>query len=367
MLRSGVGGLGIDGAGRGRDDRVGDRAAGPGRGNRAIIVSQDKSLICTSTTRVDPYGELKVFAGSASGALGQAICSQLGVELARSETKTFSEGNVFVRVLENVRGRDVYVIQGTEYPVNDNFMELLFWIDAFKRASATQVTAVIPFFSYAKGDKKDEPRVSIRARVCADCIEAAGADRVLTLDLHSPQIQGFFKVPVDHLYAMPVLVDYFRRKEIPDLVVASPDVGFGKQAYKFAEMMHAPVVFGNKVRRGHDEKAEMLDIVGDVRDKNVLIVDDFTITGGTLIEMAEACKKRGARDVYACVSHGVFSKGSAEKLARSPIKELVLTDTIGYRFEPLPPCCKVVSIANLFANAIMSIHRRESVSRLFDY
>ena len=147
---------------------------------------------------------------------------------------------MFVRVLENVRGRDVFVVQGTDYPVNDNFVELLFWIDAFKRASATQVTAVIPFFSYAKGDKKDEPRVSIRARVCADCIEAAGADRVLTMDLHSPQIQGFFKIPVDHLYAMPVLVEYFREKEIPDLAVVSPDVGFGKQANKFAEMIQAP-------------------------------------------------------------------------------------------------------------------------------
>lgn len=330
-------------------------------------VGTDKSLICTSADRVDPYGELKIFAGSASGSLGAAICSHLGVELAKSETHTFSEGNVFVRVLENVRGRDVFVIQGTEYPVNDNFVELLFWIDAFKRASATQVTAVIPFFSYAKGDKKDEPRVSIRARVCADCIEAAGADRVLTMDLHSPQIQGFFRIPVDHLYAMPVLVHYFKEKNIPDLVVASPDVGFGKQAYRFAEMIDAPVVFGNKIRRGHDEHAEMLDVVGDVRDKNVLIVDDFTISGGTLIEMAEACKERGARDIYACVSHGVFSKGSSARLARSPIKELVMTNTIDYRFEPLAPCCKVISVAKLFADAIMSIHRRESVSRLFDY
>ena len=205
-------------------------------------MAMDKSLICydESSKRTDPYGELKIFAGSASSSLGQAICSHLGVDLAQSETHVFSEGNVFVRVLENVRGRDVFVIQGTDYPVNDNFVELLFWIDAFKRASATQVTAVIPFFSYAKGDKKDEPRVSIRARVCADCIEAAGADRVLTMDLHSPQIQGFFKIPVDHLYAMPVLVEYFREKEIPDLVVASPDVGFGKQAYKYAEMIHAP-------------------------------------------------------------------------------------------------------------------------------
>ncbi|MGE3821232.1 MAG: ribose-phosphate diphosphokinase [Isosphaeraceae bacterium] len=330
----------------------------------------DMSLVgCNASSKsTDPFGELKIFAGRASQALGKAICEQLGIGLARSETLQFSEGNVFVRVLENVRGRDVFVVQSTEFPVNDNFMELLFWIDAFKRASATQVTAVIPFFSYAKGDKKDEPRVSIRARVCADCVEAAGADRVLTMDLHSPQIQGFFSKPVDHLYAMPVLVDYFLRKHIPDLVVAAPDVGFGKQAYRFAEMLPVSgVVLGNKTRKRHDERAEVLDIVGEVQGKNVLIVDDFTISGGTLIEMAESCKDRGAKDVYACVTHGVFSKGSAAKIADSPIKELVVTDTIGYRFEPLPAKCKIVSVAGLFAEAILSIHRRESVSRLFQF
>ena len=329
----------------------------------------DKTLVsCNASAKLaDPFGELKIFAGQASRSLAQAVCGHLGCEVARSESFKFSEGNVFVRVLENVRGRDVFVVQGTEFPVNDNFMELLFWIDAFKRASATQVTAVIPFFSYAKGDKKDEPRVSIRARVCADAIEATGADRVLTMDLHSPQIQGFFKIPVDHLYAMPVLADYFRKKQIPDLVVASPDVGFGKQAYKFAKMMGAPVVIGNKVRQVHDERAEVLDINGSVENKNVLIVDDFTISGGTLIQMAKACKERGAKDIYACVSHGVFSKGSAAKIAQSPIKELVLTDTIGYRAEPLAPCCKVISVAGLFAEAILSIHRRESVSRLFNF
>lgn len=328
----------------------------------------DTSLVVCESAKVrDPYGELKIFAGRASEGLGRSICSKLKTEIARSETIQFSEGNVFVRVQENVRGRDVFIVQGSEFPVNDNFMELLFWIDAFKRASATQVTAVIPFFSYAKGDKKDEPRVSIRARVCADCIEAAGADRVLTMDLHSPQIQGFFKIPVDHLYATPVLVDYFRKKDIPDLVVAAPDVGFGKQANRFAELMNAPVVYGNKIRRDHNEKAELLEVIGEVKGKNVLIVDDFTISGGTLIEMAVACKERGAKDVYACVSHGIFSKGSSAKIARSPIKELVCTDTIGYRFEELAPCCKVISVASLFAEAILSIHRRESVSRLFDF
>jgi ribose-phosphate pyrophosphokinase len=325
----------------------------------------DNSLIC-SPKQVDPYGELKIFGGRACGVLGKAICGQIGTTLAASETHIFSDGNIFVRVLENVRGRDVYVVQGTEYPVNDNLVELLFWIDAFKRASATQVTAVIPFFSYAKGDKKDEPRVSIRARVVADAIESAGADRVLTMDLHAPQIQGFFKIPVDHLYAMPILTDYFRKKQIPNLVVASPDVGFGKQAYRFAESLRCPVVIGNKMRFDHSEKAEVHTVIGEVSGKNVLIVDDFTISGGTLIEMAHACKERGALDIYACVSHGVFSKGSAGKIAKSPIKEMVVTDTIGYRAEPLPPNCTTVTVAPLFARAILSIHRRESVSRLFN-
>jgi ribose-phosphate pyrophosphokinase len=325
----------------------------------------DTSLVCGPKDR-DPYGELRIFAGSASRALGRAVCEHLGLALGESETKIFSEGNIFVRVLENVRGRDVYIVQGTEYPVNDNLVELCFWIDAFKRASAAQVTAVIPFFSYAKGDKKDEPRVSIRARVVADMLESVGVDRVLTMDLHSPQIQGFFKVPVDHLYAGPVLTDYFRQKKLPNLVVAAPDVGFAKQAKGYAKLMECPLVIGNKNRPDHEEKAEIQEVIGDVKGKNVLIVDDFTISGGTLIEMAHAVKARGADDVYACVSHGVFSKGACEKVARSPIKELVTTDTIGVRSEALAHNCRVVSVARLFARAILSIHQRESVSTLFD-
>ncbi len=209
--------------------------------------------------------------------------------------------------------------------------------------------------------------MSIRARVVADAIEAAGADRVLTMDLHSPQIQGFFKIPVDHLYAQPILVDYFEKKKIPNLVVASPDAGFSKQIYRYAQALKTPVVFGNKIRPDHEERAEILDIVGDVEGRNVLILDDFTISGGTLIEMAHACKHRGAQDIYAAVSHGVFSKGTPEKIARSPIKELVVTNTIGnWGDEPLGPNIKVVCVSPLFATAILSIHRRESVSRLFD-
>ncbi|MFW6125145.1 MAG: ribose-phosphate diphosphokinase [Pirellulales bacterium] len=324
-----------------------------------------ESFDSLSAPQNDPRGEMKVFAGSANPQLGAKICEALSTPLARSEAKTFSEGNVFVRVLENVRGRDVFIVQGCSYPVNDNFMELLFWIDAFKRASASQVTAVIPFFSYAKGDKKDEPRVSIRARVCADALEAAGADRVLTMDLHSPQIQGFFRIPVDHLYAMPVICEDFRRRNVPDLVVASPDIGFGPQAYKYAELLGTSVVIGNKQRLGHEEKVKMLSVIGNVKEKNVLIVDDFTISGSTLIEMAEAVKDRGARQVFAAVSHAVLSKGASERIAASPIDELVITDTVEYRFEALPACARVVSVAPLFAEAIRSIHRRTSISRLF--
>ncbi len=330
-------------------------------------MAMDNSLICCNSSKAeDPYGEMKIFAGSASRDLAKLVCGYLDVDLSRSETHVFSEGNLFVRILENVRGRDVFIFQGTEHPVNDNLVELMFWIDAFKRASAAQVTAVIPYFSYAKGDKKDEPRVSIRARVVADMIEAAGADRVLTMDLHSPQIQGFFKIPVDHLYALPVLIEYFQKKEIPNLVVAAPDVGFSKAAARYAAAMNAPLVIGNKVRHGHDETAEIQEVIGDVQGKNVLIVDDFTISGGTLIEMAHACIDRGANDVYAAVSHGVFSRGSGARIARSPIKELVLTDTIGGRTESLAPNCTLISVSQVFAQAIWSIHRRESVSRLFD-
>jgi ribose-phosphate pyrophosphokinase len=313
------------------------------------------------------HGELKVFAGTANPKLTRAICTQLGIGLSASESVRFSEGNTFVRVLENVRGRDVFVVQGISYPVNDNFIELLFWIDAFKRASASQVTAVIPFFSYAKGDKKDEPRVSIRARVCADCIERAGADRVLTMDLHSPQIQGFFQRPVDHLLAMPVICDYFKKKGVEHLAVASTDVGFGKQASKFADLLDAPVVIGNKERPDHSEEARVWSVIGDVEDRNVLIVDDIVFTGGSLIAMAQAVKEQGARDVYAAVSHGVLSPGAAAKIAASPIKELVITDTLEYRFESLPPNVHVLSVAPLFADAIRSIHECTSISRLFKY
>jgi ribose-phosphate pyrophosphokinase len=311
-----------------------------------------------------PQGELAVLAGSANPRFARKIAGELGIRLIPCETHVFSEGNVFVRILENVRGRDCYIIQGIHNPVNDNFVELLFWIDALKRASAQQITAVIPFFSYAKGDKKDEPRVSIRARVCADAIEAAGADRCLMMDLHTPQIQGFFHIPVDHLYARYVLADHIRELQIDRLVVCSPDVGFAKGASAFANYLGVGVVIGNKTRKDHSETAEVLELIGDVSGRNVLIVDDFTISGGTLIAMAEVLKARGANDIYAAVSHGVLSPGVGEKLMASPIRKLFVTDSI----EPLPEMSDricVVSVARLFAEAIQSIHDRTSVSMLF--
>ena len=258
-----------------------------------------------------PQGDLAVLAGSGNPKLAKAIAAELDVPLSPCRAHVFSEGNVFVQIQENVRGRDTFIIQGVHYPVNDNFVELLFWVDALKRASAQQVTAVIPFFSYAKGDKKDEPRVSIRARVCADALEAAGADRVLTMDLHSPQIQGFFNIPVDHLYGRYVISAHVKKLEIPNLCVCSPDIGFAKDASAYAQLMGVPVVIGNKQRTDHSERAVVLEVIGEVKGKNVLMVDDFTITGNSLISMAELLKQRGALDIYAAVTHGVLSKGAA--------------------------------------------------------
>src|SRR5918996_2838466 len=235
-----------------------------------------------------------IFAGSASPRLTAAICRELGVEVGASEVIRFSEGTLFVRVLENVRGRSVYLVQSTVFPTNANVMELLFWIDAFSRASADSVTVIVPYFSYAKGDKKDEPRVSIRARVCADAIEAAGADRLVTLDLHAPQIQGFFRIPVDDLYALPVLCAAIERASLRDPVVVSPDAGFAKRARDWANRLHAPTAIADKRRVGHTESVEVVELIGPVEGRTALIVDDFTISAGTLVDAARVVKDRGA-------------------------------------------------------------------------
>jgi len=310
-------------------------------------------------------GEILVFAGSGSPRLTARICAHLGVGVAASELKRFSEGNLFVHVRENVRGREVYIVQSTVFPTNDNFVELLFWIDALRRASAESVTVVMPYFSYAKGDKKDEPRVSIRARVCADAIEVAGADRVVTLDLHAPQIQGFFRVPVDVLYGLPVLCAALQAKQLPDLVVVSPDSGFAKQARKYAAFLGTSIAIADKERKGHDENAEVLEVIGDVRNRTAVIVDDFTISASTLCTAAALLMERGARAVYAMVTHGVFTPGSMERLERSPIRQLLVTDSIETQPVRLSEKIEVVSVAPLFAEAIRRIHMRESISVLF--
>ena len=307
-----------------------------------------------------------VFAGSGSPRLTDAICRELGVERGRGEVLRFSEGTLFVRALDNVRGRNVYLVQSTVYPTNANFVELLFWLDAFSRASAASVTAVVPYFSYAKGDKKDEPRVSIRARVCADAIEVAGADRVVTLDLHAPQIQGFFRIPVDDLYALPYLCAAIERARLRDPVVVSPDAGFAKRARRFANRLGAPLAIADKVRKGHGETAELVEIIGDVDGRDAVVVDDFTISAGTLVEAAEQLVARGARSVTAVVTHGVFSEGSMERLDRSSIERLIATDSIETQPAELSPKVSIVSVAPLFAEAIGRIHRRESVSVLFE-
>ena len=309
--------------------------------------------------------EFLLFAGSASRRLGTAIADYLGCELGKSELLHFSEGNLFVRVLENVRGRDVFLVQGTAFPANDNFMELLFWIDALKRASAASVTAVIPYFTYAKGDKKDEPRVSIRARVCADAIEAAGADRVVTLDLHAPQVQGFFRIPVDDLYALPVLCDAIRARGLDDLVVVAPDAGFAKKAREWANRLRAPTAIADKRRVDHSESAEIVELIGSVEGRTALIVDDFTISAGTLVDAARVLVERGATTVYAAVTHGLLTGSASQKLDDSTIERLFMTDSVETQPEALPAKVEVVSVAGLFGEAIRRIARRESISVLF--
>ncbi|HEX73449.1 MAG TPA: ribose-phosphate pyrophosphokinase [Candidatus Hydrogenedentes bacterium] len=309
--------------------------------------------------------EVLIFGGSGSPKLAKKIADYLGIPVAKSETLRFSEGNLFVRILENVRGRHVYLVQSTAYPANDNFMELLFFVDALKRASAASVTVLMPYFSYAKGDKKDEPRVSIRARVCADAIEAAGADRVVTLDLHAAQIQGVFRIPVDDLYALPVMCETVKAMRLSDLVVVSPDTGFAKKARKYASYLGVSLAIGDKERVAHDEKAEVMEIIGRVRGKTALVVDDFTISGGTLIEVAHKLVERGARDIIAAVTHGVFSPGAMKKIDDGPIRTMLITDTVETQPEPFSDKVQIVSVAPLFGEAIRRIHNRESISVLF--
>ncbi len=311
------------------------------------------------------FDDIMIFAGSASTELTNSICQYLDISVSKSQCWEFSDGNTFVQIGESVRGKDVFIIQSTINSTNDKFMELLFWIDAFKRASAASVTAVIPYFSYGKGDKKDEPRVPIRARVCADTLEVVGCSRVISMDLHSPQIQGFFRIPVDNLLSLKTLGDQVLQDGVKNIVVVAADTGFADEAQNFARYLRAPVAIGVKQRHGHDEKAEMTDIIGKVRDKTALIVDDFVISGGTLIENSRTLKKKGADKVLAAVTHGVFSKGAMTRLAASDIETLYITDTVENVPETLIDKVKVVSVSACFGEAIRRISRCESVSAMF--
>lgn len=309
--------------------------------------------------------KLKIFSGRANPELTAAICHYLGTEPGRIELSTFSDGECYVQILENVRGADVFVVQPCSQPVDFHLMELLLMIDAFKRASARRITAVVPYYAYARQDRKDKPRVPISAKLVADLLETAGAHRALTLDLHAPQIQGYFNIPVDHLFAAPVLVEYFRQKNLPNLTVVSPDAGGVERARLFAKKIDAALAIVDKRRVGKDQ-TEVMHLIGEVAGRCALIVDDIVDTASTLVKTAEALVAQGAARVFAAATHAVLSGNAIERLCRSPIEELIVTDSI-----PLRPEARaigkitVLSVAELLARGIRSIHEETSISALF--
>jgi ribose-phosphate pyrophosphokinase len=309
---------------------------------------------------------LKIFSGNAHPALAKEICDNLNMPLGETEVGRFPDGEVELQILENVRGADVFVLQPTCTPVNDNLMELLIMLDAFRRASAHRITAVIPYYGYARQDRKDRPRVPITAKLVADLVTSAGADRVLALDLHVGQIQGYFNIPVDHLYATPVTVDFVRQLKLPHLAVVSPDTGGVERARAFAKKLQVPLAIIDK-RREDAATIEVMNVIGNVEGCTCLLVDDMIDTGGTLVRGARALIEKGARKVYACCVHGVFAKDAVEKIATcDDLEQVIVTNSI-----PLScagrgcPKIKSLSVAKLFAEAIRSIHDETSVSKLF--
>jgi len=311
------------------------------------------------------FGRLKLFTGNSNIGLAKEICDYLEIPLGQAVVSTFSDGEVFVKLEENVRGSDVFVLQSTCEPVNNNIMELLVIIDALKRASAKEITAVIPYYGYARQDRKDQPRVPITAKLVADLIVTAGAHRVLTMDLHAGQIQGFFNIPVDHLYAAPVLLDHFRKKRFNDLVVVSPDAGGVERARAFAKRMNVGLAIIDKRREGPN-RTKVMNIIGDVSKKDVLILDDMIDTAGTIAQAASAIKAKGASRVLAACTHAVLSGPALQRLNDEPIDEVVVTNTISLR-EKEEACKKIVtlSVASLLGEAIRRIHEEASVSSLF--
>ena len=309
---------------------------------------------------------IKIFTANSNPAFAKAMADQLGLELGKAEVGTFSDGEIFVNIGETVRGSDVFVVQSTCNPVNNNIMELLIMIDAFKRASAGRITAVMPYFGYARQDRKAKARDPISAKLVADLIASAGADRVLTIDLHAAQIQGFFDMPVDHLYGAPLLAKYFKNKMDENWVVVSPDVGSVGRARNFASRVNASLAIVDK-RRPKANAIEVMNVIGDVKDKTCIMVDDMIDTAGTICQGAQALVNNGAKEVYACCTHGVLSGPAMERLIASPIKQIVVLDTID-----LPehvrsnPKIKVLSVAKLIAKAITSIYSDASLSAIYE-
>jgi ribose-phosphate pyrophosphokinase len=309
--------------------------------------------------------ELKIFSGTANTALTNEICEYLRVEMGQSSMTRFSDGEIYFQILENVRGADVFIVQPTCPPVDSNLIELFLMIDAFKRASARRITAVVPYFGYARQDRKDKPRVPISSKVVSDLLVTSGAERLLTMDLHAPQIQGFFSVPVDHLFAAPVLVDYFQKLNLPNLTVISPDAGGVERARAFAKRLNAELAIVNK-RRIEANVAQVMNVIGDVRGRTCLVVDDIIDTAGTLVKTVEALLEQGATKVYSCCTHPVLSGPAVERIQNSRLEEVVVTNTIPLHNDAKK--CKrvrVLSVGELLAKAVQSIHEETSVSVLF--
>jgi ribose-phosphate pyrophosphokinase len=307
------------------------------------------------------YDKLTVFSGRSNRPLAQAICDKLEVQLCEADVFDFPNENIFVQLKKSVRGQDVFLVQSLSSPVNRNIVELLIFIDALKRASAGRITAVLPFYAYGRSDKKDQPRIAITARLLADLIGTAGADRYMTIDLHAGQIQGFFGIPGDEFSAMPILADYLLEKNIPDLVVVSADLGFAKKARNYALRLNAPLAFVEKRRFGNDPKAQALTVIGEVEGKNVIVVDDEVDTAGTLVEAVTLMKQNGAKKIYTACTHGTLSHPASERLRSVPIEEFICTDTV-----PIPPgkCLpnfKIISVAAMLAETISRTHEGRSV------
>lgn len=310
-------------------------------------------------------GMIKVFAGNSNQPLANDICQHLNVSLGNAKVRTFSDGEVMVEIGENVRGRDVYVIQSTSSPANHNLMELLVMVDALKRASAARINAVVPYFGYARQDRKVAPRAPITAKLVADLMSVAGIDRLLTMDLHAGQIQGFFDIPVDHLYAAPVMLEEIRRKNLGELIVVSPDAGGTERARAFAKRLHAGLAIIDK-RRSGPNVSEVMHIIGDVKGKSCVIIDDMIDTAGTLCAAATALQEQGAAVVYACATHGVLSGPALQRITDSPLEKVFITNTIPTQ-EKLEQCdtLRSLSVSHLLAEAIRRTHNAESVSSLF--